>query len=55
MPWSDLPGRSWRLVDRMGDAVYDRSGDDLAGRGLYLDVPAWATHVFDIAPARGAG
>jgi hypothetical protein len=32
----------------MSDAVYDRSGDDLLARGLYLDVPAWGVHVFDV-------
>jgi hypothetical protein len=26
----------------MSDAVYERSGDDLQARGLYLDLPAWA-------------
>jgi glycosidase len=55
MPWSDLGGRPWRLADRMGDAVYDRPGDDLAGRGLYLDLPAWGHHVFEVVPAGGAG
>ena len=53
LPWSDLPGRAWRLADRMGDAVYERPGDDLAERGLYLDIPAWAYHVFDVVPAGG--
>lgn len=53
MPWSDLRGRAWRLADRMGDAVYERPGDDLAERGLYLDIPAWAYHVFDVVPAGG--
>ena len=30
---------------------YDRSGDDLAARGLYLDVPPWGYHVFDVGSA----
>jgi hypothetical protein len=55
MPWSDLRGRTWRLADRMGDDDYDRSGDDLAERGLYLDVPAWGFHVFDVEPTGGTG
>ncbi len=38
-----------RLKDRMGPASYDRAGDDLVSRGLYLDVPAWSYHVFDMA------
>ncbi len=48
MPWSDLGGRAWRLADRMSDAVYDRPGDDLTARGLYLDLPAWGYHVFGV-------
>ena len=46
MPWGDLGGRSWLLRDRLGSAAYERSGDDLASRGLYLDVSPWAAHVF---------
>jgi hypothetical protein len=30
---------------------YERDGSELAGRGLYLAVPAWRAHVFDV---RGA-
>ncbi len=48
MPWSDLPGAVWRLQDRMGTASYDRDGGDLASRGLYLDLPAWSYHVFEM-------
>jgi hypothetical protein len=31
--------------------TYERDGDDLVGRGLYLDMPAWGYHVFDVTPA----
>jgi len=34
----------------MGPDVYDRSGDDLASYGLYLDMPAWEFHVFSVEP-----
>ena len=44
-----LAGRTWRLGDCLGPAVYERDGADLAARGLYLDMPAWGTHVFDVA------
>ncbi len=54
MPWSDLGSRAWRLADRMGDDVYERSGDDLAERGLYLGMPAWGYHVFDVTETRPA-
>ena len=42
---------SVRLRDRMCAAIYDRSGDDLAARGLYLDLPGWGYHVFEVSPA----
>jgi hypothetical protein len=50
LPFPDLGGRPWRLRDLMGDARYDCSGDDLQSRGLYLDVPPWQYHVFEITP-----
>ena len=51
MPWRDLDGRTWRLQDLTGPAVYDRPGSDLTWHGLYLDVPAWGYHVFTVSPA----
>jgi len=51
LPWWDLPGRTWRFCDRLGPAVYDRNGDDLARQGLYLDLPAWGYHAFEVEPA----
>jgi len=50
MPWQDLDGRRWRLRDRLGAAVYERDGADLAARGLYLDLPAWGYHAFEVQP-----
>lgn len=48
LPWPGLAGRQLRLRDLLGDAVYERTGDDLFGRGLYLDLPAWGHHVFEM-------
>jgi hypothetical protein len=50
LPWNDLAGQAWQLQDRLGAAVYERDGDDLSNQGLYLDLPAWGTHVFEIEP-----
>jgi hypothetical protein len=50
LPWPDVGGRAWRLADRLGQAVYDRDGTDLAARGLYLDMPAWGCHAFAVEP-----
>jgi hypothetical protein len=54
LPSADLADRSIRLRDLMGSAHYDRDGNDLRTRGLYLDLQPWAYHVFALeasAPA----
>lgn len=43
-----LRGRSWRLRDLMSDVEYVRDGDDLARRGLYLDVGPWGYHILSM-------
>jgi hypothetical protein len=48
LPLAGLNGRTVRFTDLMGNARYDRGGDDIAARGLYLDLPAWGYHVFEI-------
>lgn len=50
LPFEGLAGGRWHLEDLLGPARYDREGDELAGRGLYLDVPAWQAHVFALSP-----
>ena len=42
----EVAGHDWELRDLLSDAAYQREGDDLAHRGLYLDLPAWGYHVF---------
>lgn len=54
LPWKDLSGTLWRLRDQMSSATYDRDGEDLAARGLYLDIAPWSYHVFDVNPAFAA-
>ena len=41
LPFTDLGDSQWRLEDLIGDATYDREGNDLQARGLYLDEPPW--------------
>ena len=37
------------LHDLMDPATtYERAGDDLAARGLYVDLPAWGANVFEV-------
>ena len=37
-----------RFADLMGPDSYDRPAAELASSGLYLDLPRWGYHVFDI-------
>jgi len=31
-----------------GQPTYDRDGNELTSRGPYIDLPAWAYHVFEL-------
>ena len=44
--FADLAGSQWRLKDQMGSDIYDRDGNDLQSRGLFLDMSPWQTAVF---------
>lgn len=46
LPFADLAGKRWVLGDLLSETSYEREGDMLATRGLYLDMPAWGYHVF---------
>jgi hypothetical protein len=45
---ADRAGPGVSLIDLLGDARYQRDGHRLATEGLYLDMPAWGAHVFDV-------
>jgi hypothetical protein len=45
LSWTDLPGRGWTLTDLLDDRVFEWSGDELAGQGLFVDLPAWGCHL----------
>jgi glycosidase len=46
IPWPELAGHQWLLVDQMTPAQFKRNGNDLLTHGLFLDMPAWSYHVF---------
>jgi hypothetical protein len=51
LPFDRIKGEEIRFRDLMGPAVYDRHGDEIRSRGLYLDLPAWGYHVFELTNA----
>ena len=48
LPFADLAERSARLADLMSSALYDRNGDEIISRGLFLSLPPWGYHVFEV-------
>jgi hypothetical protein len=44
--FDEIRGHSVRLQDLLSLAVYERGGDELVSRGLYLDMPPWGYHIF---------
>jgi hypothetical protein len=51
-PRIDFSGRSWKLIDKLSGAIYERSGDELQVSGLYVDLRPWGGHFLrcDTAP-----
>jgi hypothetical protein len=45
---NDLGGRTWRLQDRFAKETYERDGDSLRARGLFVDLGDWKYHVFNM-------
>jgi hypothetical protein len=48
LPFPEIKNRSVRLKDSLSPACYTREGNELLERGLYLDLPPWSYHVFDL-------
>ena len=48
LPFGELAGRTVRLKDLSGFNIYERPGDDLLQRGLYVDLAGWKCHVFEV-------
>ena len=44
-----LSGKTWMLNDEFGSAKYERNGDELQSRGLFLDEPGWKYYVFAVS------
>lgn len=49
LPIQQPAGRTIRLRDLLSEASYDRLDHELLEPGLYLDLPAWGYHVFELS------
>jgi len=47
-PLINPDGRIVSLHDLYRDVVYERDGAELINKGLYIDLPAWDYHVFEM-------
>jgi hypothetical protein len=52
LPFADLGGKTWRLRDLIGPATYDRDGDGLEERGLFLDMTWMGYHALEMTQIR---
>ena len=53
VPIAELAGESVQFRDLMSAALYDRDGNEVLSGGIYLDMNAWAYHIFEIGvPAK---
>jgi glycosidase len=55
VPFADLANYSWRLQDLLGNATYDRAGNELHERGLFLDMSPWQASVFSLKSQKSPG
>jgi hypothetical protein len=52
VPWPELAGRTWRLQDAIDGTVFLRSGDEMAGPGLYVELEQGRWHLFSVGAGR---
>jgi Alpha amylase, catalytic domain len=50
--WPDLAGRGWRLTDLLDERAFERDGNELAGPGLFVDLPPWQFHLLTLEEGR---
>ncbi len=48
VPWPEIATKVWRLKDALDGTVFDRSGADMAGPGIYVDLEGGAWHLLAV-------
>lgn len=48
VPWTDLRGKTWSLIDLLAGENYQRSGDEMVNAGLYVELGPWEFHLFRV-------
>ncbi|WP_153112107.1 alpha-amylase family glycosyl hydrolase [Propionivibrio limicola] len=49
LPFAESSGPPVHFSDLMGGPAYERDGNELVSRGLFVDLPPWGYHVFDVS------
>jgi hypothetical protein len=44
LPWDDLRGKSWEIVDALNGDAFTRAGDEISEHGLYVGLEPWGFH-----------
>jgi len=50
VPWDDLPGKDWKLGELLVGGDFVRSGDEMHGPGMYVELPPWGYHLLSCTP-----
>ncbi len=48
LPWPGLAGRSWNLIDLLGEEAFERSGDEMTGPGLFVALRPWQCYLLAV-------
>jgi|SRR5271157_252581 len=46
LPWEEVRGKMWRLVDTLSGVTYDQNGDEMRDPGFYIELGPWGYHFF---------
>jgi hypothetical protein len=46
LQWNDIYGKNLRLTDVLNGEKHDRSGSEMIGNGIYMELKPWSCHFF---------
>jgi hypothetical protein len=46
VPWANVGGGNWQLIDVLSSVTYERDGDEIRLPGLYVELGPWNYHFF---------
>ncbi len=46
VPWEDIGGARWKLIDVLSGSEYERDGDSMQSPGLFVELEGWNYHFF---------